>query len=162
MNFKVEWNSLKIYRIVKLALRVRWVDSARTEQKTVIFVTLLFRSASGIWARTWQNQQNVCVPNEDSDQPGHLPNLIRVFAVRKKKAWVLSYPLHAQRRLWSDWADAQADLSLRWAHTHFVGFVMSRLIWFCSCCYCQVVFHQLFTWESDYFITTHLCLFIYL
>ena len=25
-------------------------------------------------------------------------------------------------------ADAQADLSLRWAHTHFVGFVMSRLI----------------------------------
>ena len=23
-------------------------------------------------------------------------------------------------------ADAQADLSLRWAHTHFVGFVMSR------------------------------------
>ena len=26
-----------------------------------------------------------------------------------------------------DWADAQADLSLRWAHTHFVGFVMSRL-----------------------------------
>ena len=29
---------------------------------------------------------------------------------------------------WSDWADAQADLSLRWAHTHFVGFVMSRPI----------------------------------
>ena len=25
-------------------------------------------------------------------------------------------------------ADAQADLSLRWAHTHFVGFDMSRLI----------------------------------
>ena len=33
-----------------------------------------------------------------------------------------------QRRLWSNWADAQADLSLRWVHTHFVGFVMSRLI----------------------------------
>ena len=39
----------------------------------------------------------------------------------------LSYPLSAQRSLWSDWADAQADQSLRWAHTHFVGFVMSRL-----------------------------------
>ena len=37
-----------------------------------------------------------------------------------KKAWVLSYPLSAQRRLWSDWVDAQADLSLRWAHCHFV------------------------------------------
>ena len=48
-----------------------------------------------------------------------------------KKAWVLSYPLSAQRRLWSDWC--QAGLSLRWAHSHFlvchvaahfVGFVM--------------------------------------
>ena len=34
-----------------------------------------------------------------------------------------------QRRLWSDQADAQADLSLRWARTQFVGFVMSRLIY---------------------------------
>ena len=30
---------------------------------------------------------------------------------------------------WSDWADAQADPSLSWTHTHFVGFVMSWLIW---------------------------------
>ena len=50
-----------------------------------------------------------------------------VFAVRMKKAWVLSYPVSAQRRLWSDWANARADLSLRWAHSHFVGFVMRRL-----------------------------------
>ena len=28
----------------------------------------------------------------------------------------------------SEWVDAQADLSLRWAHTHFVDFVMSWLI----------------------------------
>ena len=80
-----------------------------------------------MWATTWQNQQSECAPNEDSDQPGHPPSLIRVFAVRMKKAWVLSYPLSAQRSLWSDWADAQADLSLRWAHTHYVGFVMSWL-----------------------------------
>ena len=81
-----------------------------------------------IWAATWQYQQSDCAPSENSDQPGHPPSLIRVFAVRMKKAWVLSYPLGAQRRLWSDWADAQADLSLRWAHSHFVGFVMSRHI----------------------------------
>ena len=56
-----------------------------------------------------------------------MPSLIRVFAVSMKKAWVLSYPLSAQQRLWSDWADAEADLSLRWAHTHFVGFVMRWL-----------------------------------
>ena len=81
-----------------------------------------------IWAATWQNQWNECVPSKDSDQPGHPPSLIRVLAVRMKKAWVFSYPLSAQRRLWSDWADAQADLSLLRAHSHFVGFVMSRLI----------------------------------
>ena len=85
------------------------------------------RSSTEIWATTWQNQQSDCAPNEDSDQPGHPPSLIRVFAVCMKKAWILSYPLSAQRRLWSDWSDAQADLSLSWAHSHFVGFVMSRL-----------------------------------
>ena len=67
-----------------------------------------------------------CAPREDSDQPGHPPSLIRVFAVRMKKDWVLSYPLSQQRKLLSDWVDAQADLSLRWAHSHFVGFVMRR------------------------------------
>ena len=57
------------------------------------------------WAAIWQNQQNGCAPSEDSDQPGHPPSLIRVFAVRMKKHWVLSYILSAQRRLWSDWAE---------------------------------------------------------
>ena len=48
-----------------------------------------------VWAATWQNQQCGCAPSEDSDQPGHSPSLIRVFAVRMKKPWVLSYPLSA-------------------------------------------------------------------
>ena len=63
-----------------------------------------------------------CVPSEDSDQPGHPPSLIRDFAVHMKKACVLGYPLSALRRLSSDWADAQADLSLRWAQS---------FCWFC-------------------------------
>ena len=33
----------------------------------------------------------VYAPSEDSDQPGHLPGLIRVFAVRMKKVWVLRW-----------------------------------------------------------------------
>ena len=35
-----------------------------------------------ISAAARQNQQNNCAPREDSDQPGHPPSLIRVFAVR--------------------------------------------------------------------------------
>ena len=52
-----------------------------------------------ITAVTWQNQQFGCAPSEDSDQPGHPPSLIRVFAVSMKKPWILTYPLSAQRRL---------------------------------------------------------------
>ena len=34
-----------------------------------------------IWATSCQNQQNDCAPSKDSDQPGHPPTMIRVFAV---------------------------------------------------------------------------------
>ena len=50
------------------------------------------------WAATWQNQHNDLSPVK-TDQPGYLPNLIRVLAVRMKKDWVLSDSLSAQ---WSD------------------------------------------------------------
>ena len=56
-----------------------------------------FRIITVIWAATWQNQQNECAPSEDSDQSGHPPSLSRVFALRLKKAWVLSYPLNASK-----------------------------------------------------------------
>ena len=40
-----------------------------------------------------------------------------------RKLWSLAnHWAHSED--WSDWADAQADLSLRWAHSHFVGSVM--------------------------------------
>ena len=46
--------------------------------------------------------------------------------------WVARDPsfIHADSKDWSDWADAQADLSLRWVHTQFIGFVKSLLKWF--------------------------------
>ena len=63
-----------------------------------------------------------CASSEDSDQPGHPPSLIRVFPVHMKIIWVLSYPLSAQRSLWSDCAGVQADLSLRWVYRSFCWF----------------------------------------
>ena len=65
-----------------------------------------------------------CVPSEDSDQPGHLHSLIRVFVVCMKKPWVLSYLLSAQRRL----IGLGGSEFLLGAH-HFVGFVARWLIW---------------------------------
>ena len=68
-----------------------------------------------------------CAPSEDSDQPGHPPSLISPRCPHEESVgpWL---PIERKRRLLSDRADAQADMSLRWAHSHFVGFVMKRLI----------------------------------
>ena len=107
---------------VRSALNLLWPVSYQHAGVFVICVTSVRNEPH----RDKTNKM-ACAPSEDSDQPGHPPSLIRVFAVRMKKAWVLSYPISAQRRLWSDWADAQADLSLSWAHSHIVGFVTRRL-----------------------------------
>ena len=63
-----------------------------------------------------------CAPSEDSDQPGHPPSLIRVFAVRMKKAWVLNYPLSAQRRL------IRLGRCLGWSESSLGA---QSLCWFC-------------------------------
>ena len=91
------------------------------------------RSACSEWFEPRHDKTNnfVVRPAKTQISLGIRP-IWSVFAVRMKKAWVRSYPLSAQRRLWSNWADAQADLRLLWAHTHFVGFVMSRLIFIVS------------------------------
>ena len=52
----------------------------------------------------------------------HICPVWSFVAVCMKKAWVLSYPLSAQWRHWSDQTDAQGDLSLRWAHSSFCWF----------------------------------------
>ena len=99
--------------------------------KTMLYRLLIYQevnhAGAKIWAISWQNQQNgLCAQRRLRSAWASA----RVFAVRMMKARVLSYPLSAKRRLWSDWADAQADLSLRWRTGQFVGFVVSRLI----CC----------------------------
>ena len=45
--------------------------------REVLGVFVYFMLTTDIWATTWQNQQNECVPSKDSDQPGHPPSLIR-------------------------------------------------------------------------------------
>ena len=64
-----------------------------------------------------------CAPSEDSDQPGHPLSLNQESWLCTH--WVAKGPrfLHADSEDWSDLADAQADLSLRWAHM--------PLCWFC-------------------------------
>ena len=69
-----------------------------------------------------KTKQMTCAPSEDSDQPGHPPSLIRVFIVRSMGNSGPKLSPCGQRRLWLDWADALADLSLRWVHMPFCRF----------------------------------------
>ena len=70
-------------------------------------------------------------PSEDSDQPRHPPDLIRVFAVRSMGSQDPNASSCGQRKLWSDCVDAHTDLvfarcqrSFCWfspGATHFVS-----------------------------------------
>ena len=81
-----------------------------------------------IRAASWQNQKMTLVSSEDSDQPGHPPRLIRVFAVRMKKHWVLSYPLSTTEDSDKTGRTPQLIRVFAGRKDHFVGFVMRRLI----------------------------------
>ena len=86
------------------------------------------------------------VPSNDSDQPGHLPRLIIVLAVRMKMHWILSYPKSAQLRCWSDWAVTQADLSLHWAHKLFCWFRCARAQ---MCLRNDSIWHWAASWQNQ-------------
>ena len=47
---------------------------------------------------------------------------LSVFMVHSMSSLGFNLSSCGHRRLWSDWADAQADLSLRWAHRSFCWF----------------------------------------
>ena len=127
----------------------------------LLFVAWKFCTSSATWLLVWEIKEPshdktnkvTCAPSEDSDQPGHPPSVIRVFAVRmKKNTWVLSYPLSAQRRCWSDWADTH-PLSLIWVFAgrtgHFAGFVMLGL----KCC------KQIKNWFHFVILTLKYCIY---
>ena len=65
-----------------------------------------------MWAATWQNQQSDCArPAKTQISLGIRPD------------W-------SESSLCAQWV-AKDPSFLRWAHSHFVGFVMSRLMWNC-------------------------------
>ena len=78
-----------------------------------------------IWTCARHNPRKCQVrPGKIQNQPGRPPSLIRVFAVRMKKPWVLSYPISAWWRL--IWVFAGRTCLLVWfgcAQTHFVSLI---------------------------------------
>ena len=80
-------------------------------------------------ATSWQSQENGMCAQQRLRSAWASAQSDQSSLSTWRKLGSFSYPLSGQRRLWSDWEDAQADLSLRWVHSHFVGFVVRRLIY---------------------------------
>ena len=76
-----------------------------------------------LWAAARQNQQNGVTQISLGNRPVWSGSLLCAQRVAKDQSF-----LHADSEDWWDWVDAQADLTLCWAHSHFVGFVMRRLL----------------------------------
>ena len=57
-----------------------------------------------------------CAISKDLDQPVHPPSMARALVYSSLDSLEAVEGTCDQRRLWSDCADAQADLSLRWSH----------------------------------------------
>ena len=90
---------------------------------------------SHIGAASWQNKQNgMCAQRKlrsawasaQSDQSLRCvlsgPKGPKLSSCGQRRLWSDCADAQADLRLWSDWADAQADLSLRWAHMPFCWF----------------------------------------
>ena len=84
-----------------------------------------------------------------TNQPAHARSLLRDVVVRMKKLCIFDYPKCVQWRFWSDCANDEADLNIRWAHMSENQYVFSR----CGPCVFWLSFDckgsQMFALSSD-------------
>ena len=105
------------------------------------YLIILIVWHKNIWAATWQNQQSGCAPSEDktnkmSVRPAKTQISLGIRPVCSESSLSAWRKLGSLATHWAHSEDADQtgrmprliDLSLCWAHTHFVGFVMSWLI----------------------------------
>ena len=100
-----------------------WASTLRVWHNDVFLTLWCICSFQSIRRDESQREETyllTCAPTEDLNQPTHPHSLIRVFAVRMRKLYILGYPKCAQWRFWSDCANVQSDQNLRWAHM-FIG-----------------------------------------
>ena len=95
--------------------------------KAIIFICHFYiRSEIQFFLQHKKTNKLTCAPREDSDQPGHLPSPIRIFAVRMKKVSVQNYQKkHSKDSDQTECMFVQADLRLCWVHISCCGSIFS-------------------------------------
>ena len=100
VKFQFNYSPLNvIYSIIDATIICAFLCLSVQPQKLTVTVNLHVPFVFTFEPHRDKNNKMACAPSEGSDQAGHPPSLIRVFAVCMKKARVLSYPVSAQRRL---------------------------------------------------------------
>ena len=72
--------------------------------------------------RTKKTYNKICVTRKDSDQPVYPPSIARVLVYASLDSLKAAEGTCDRRKLWSDCAYAQADLSLRRSHVSYCRF----------------------------------------
>ena len=89
------------------------------------FLLRIYEQAHG------KTYDKTCVTSKDSDQPVRPPSLASVLVYPSLASLEVVEDTCDQRRLWSDCADAQADLIIRWSHKSYYRFcrALAQLLW---------------------------------
>ena len=122
----LDWNRMEYVLIFSLRKKYMWTCVLRTVlvNKSLELITYNPFIAGPVKINEPHHDKTnkmTCTPSEDSDQISLCP----VWPESSLCAhWVTKNPrfLHADSEDWSDWADAQADLNLCWAHRLFCWF----------------------------------------
>ena len=113
-----------------------------------IFISISYDNWFNLISRHEPRNQKMylrtCGPSKDSDQPAHSRSLIWIFTMRIWDSQGCKVSSSGQRRLWSDCADSQADLSLRLAH-----------MW--KCTFAHVAAQMAFHMTPDSVLTSWYC-----
>ena len=99
--------------------------------------------------------------NADSDQTAHPRSLIRIFVACVKKLCIICYPQYAQLRFWSDCANSQVDLNLRFLYSFGLGEDFKFTLCLSDCFYFRLstrpIFPKSLVLARNWVIARHMC-----
>ena len=111
------------YDIVSMAKRFHIGFYAKCKICDEMYLCCICRlEEEAFWATSWQNQQNDFCAQRRLRSAWASAQYGQSLRLRSVGSLGSNFASGGQRWLWLDLADAQADLSLRWAHRSFCWF----------------------------------------
>ena len=131
----IRWVNHENYHDLHIAFvkdKSKQMIEKNVESLSLCFITVLVPLFyNNYWAELRQNQHMTCTPSEDSDQLGHPPSLIRVFAVRSMgKLSTRGFFMRTAKTL------IRLDGCPGWSESSLGAYVILLILWCCGS-YCD-------------------------